>query len=282
MTGPEVVVTTTIWGDVVGQIATCARSGEVRTLMPVGVDPHDFAASSADVADLVRADLVVANGLGLEEGLAPALASAKEDGAKVFEVAPLLNPHPMGSASADAGHAGDDPHVWLDAERVSRGAQLIGSELGRLTGNDRFTECGGQVANEMAKLHREVVAELAAVPAKRRVLVTDHDALGYFARAYGFEVLGTVIPGGSTLAKPSSADLAQLTEAIKTSGVPAIFANTANPQALVEALAADAGQVEVVDLYVDSLGAPDSGAADYQGLMRTNAARIAKALGGDG
>lgn len=283
----QVVATTTIWGDIASQITDCAGTGTVTTLMPIAADPHDFSPSSQDITKIVSADLVVANGLGLEEGLAGALETAQVDGATVLEVAPQLDPMPFGAGHAQADdHAGDadnqdyDPHVWLDASRTAAGAQLIGRELASRTADQRFAECGDEVAEALTELHQQVKATLAGVPAGNRVLVTDHDSFGYFARAYDFDVVGTVVPGGSTLAKPSSADLAKLAKDVKAAGVPAIFSNTANPQALVEALAAEVGDVEVVELYEGSLGGPESSAATYQGLMTTNAERIAAALGG--
>ena len=94
------VATTTIWGDLTRQIVECAGAGEVTTLMPVGTDPHDYSPSSQDVASMVSADLVIANGLGLEEGLAQSIESAKSDGATVFEVAPQLDPLPFGETPA--------------------------------------------------------------------------------------------------------------------------------------------------------------------------------------
>jgi zinc/manganese transport system substrate-binding protein len=286
------VATTTVWGDIAGQVVACAGVGEVTTLMPVGVDPHDFTASSKDVATMAAADLVIANGLGLEEGLEDSLAAVAREGAAVLEIAPLLDPIPFGDGDDHAdeedehaegeedGHGGDDPHVWLDASRVATAATLIGAELAERTGDQAFATCGEQVSGELADLHDEVATALAAVPVDRRVLVTDHDAFGYFASAYDFEVAGVVIPGGSTLAKPSSAEMAALTEVVRDAGVPAIFANTANPQALVDALAAEVGNVEVVELYEGSLGEPGSGADTYQGMMRTNAQRISDALAG--
>ena len=126
----------------------------------------------------------------------------------------------------------------------------------------------------------EVAATLATVPEDQRILVTDHDALGYLAAAYGYTVAGTVIPGGSTLAEPSSAELAELTATVQQTGVPAVFANTTNPQALIDALASEAGAIEVVALYVDSLGEPGSGADTFQGMVRTNAQLISDALDG--
>jgi zinc/manganese transport system substrate-binding protein len=278
--GARVVVTTTIWGDLTHQVVDCAGAGEVTTLMPVGTDPHDYSPSSQDVAAMVSADLVVANGLGLEEGLAQSIASAKSDGATVFEVAPQVDPLPFGDATAGGAHPSLDPHVWHDVTRAAKAAGLIGAELTKATGNPDYAECGTLLQGDLMTVNDEVAATLAKVPQDRRILVTDHDALGYLAAAYGYTVAGTVIPGGSTLAEPSSAELAALATTVKEAGVPAIFANTANPKALVDALASEVGGIKVVSLYVDSLGEPGSGADTYQGMVRTNAQRISDALAG--
>ena len=277
------VGTTTMLGDVVGDIMGCAN-GTADTLMPVGADPHDFSASSEQVAALVDADLVVANGLGLEEGLADALEGAEADGATVMEVAPLVDPIEFAAGGrSDEEHADEhgsmDPHFWHDAARMAQAAQLIGAELAEVTDDDAYATCGTEVHDALMQTHEQVRDILAAVPAGTRVLVTDHDAFGYFAQAYDFEVAGVVIPGGSTLAEPSSAELAELVEVIEAEGVPAIFSNTAVSSALVDAVAAEAGnQVEVVELFVGSLGPQGSGADTYAGMVTTNAQRIADAL----
>ena len=295
--GARVVATTTIWGDLTGQIVECAGAGEVTTLMPVGADPHDFSPSSQDVAAMVGADLVIANGLGLEGGLQDSLESATADGSTVFEVAPLLDPLPFGEHSEEGeehseedpdhaeegeeqSHGSEDPHVWHDVTRAATAAGLIGAELTKATGASAYAECGTTLQGELMTVNDEVASTLATVAEERRTLVTDHDALGYLAAAYGYTVAGTVIPGGSTLAEPSSAELAELAGTIKEAGVPAIFANTTNPQALVDALASEVGNIEVVALYVDSVGEPGTGAQDFQGMVRTNAQLIADALRG--
>jgi zinc/manganese transport system substrate-binding protein len=289
--GARVVATTTIWGDLTRQIVECAGAGDVSTLMPVGADPHDYSPSSQDVAAMVSADLVIANGLGLEGGLEQSLESARADGATVFEVAPMVDPLPFGEHSQDEsgdeahaegdadGHGSEDPHVWHDVTRAAKAAGLIGAELTKATGNPDYAECGTLLQGELMTVNDEVAATLATVPEERRILVTDHDALGYLAEAYGYAVAGTVIPGGSTLAEPSSAELAALAAAVRQAGVPAIFTNTADSQSLSDALASEVGDIAVVDLYVDSVGEPGSGADTFQGMVRTNAQRISEALG---
>jgi len=163
--------------------------------------------------------------------------------------------------------------------RMAIAAQLIGAELTELTGNDAYTTCADTTATEIRSAEGEVRTLLESVPAEQRILVTDHDAFGYLAETYGYEVAGTVIPSGSTLAKPSSADLADLVEVINAEGVTAIFANTAEPAVLAEAVAAETGRdITVIPLYVGSLGAPDSNASTYIDMMRTDAQLISEGL----
>ena len=159
------MATTTIWGDLAHQIVECAGAGEVTTLMPIGTDPHDYSPSSQDVAAMVSADLVIANGLGLEEGLAQSIESAKSDGATVFEVAPQVDPLPFGAA---ADHGSQDPHVWHDVTRAAKASGLIGAELTKATGNPDYAECGTLLQGELMTVNDEVAATLAKVPEDRR------------------------------------------------------------------------------------------------------------------
>ena len=293
-----VVVTTSILGDVAGQIVQCA-GGTVTVLMPIGTDPHDFSASSDQVASMINADLVISNGLGLEPGLTDSMANAATDGAKIFEVGSLVDPIEFGAGGHgeeghsdeeahsdeegedDHGHGSFDPHFWFDMTRMAVAAQLIGAELTQITGNQEYTTCADTTAESIRGAEGEVRALLEAVPADQRILVTDHEALGYLADTYGYEIAGTVIPAGTTLAEPSSADLANLVKVINAEGVNVIFTNAAQPSALADAVAAETGRdIAVVPLYVESLGAPDSPAATYIDMMRTNAQLISEGLQG--
>ena len=283
------VVTTTPLGSVTEQIATCA-GGTSTTLMPVNADPHDFSASSAQVADMVKADLVIANGLGLEGGLDASLQQVEADGTEVLHVAEHIDPLPWGDhehehAHEEEGHEGHnhgdlDPHFWLDVARMAEAAQLIGDEVAERTGDDTWSECGAEVSGELTALDEEIREDLSVIPEERRTIVTDHEAFGYFNNAYDFHSAGVVIPGGSTEAQPSSADLASLAGVIREENVPVIFTNAAVNQTLVDALAAEVGEdVQVVSLYEGSVGPKDGPAADYQGMMRENARLIVEALG---
>ena len=304
---PSVVVTTTVLGSVVGEILTCAVGDEssMTVLMPLGADPHDFQASSAQVALMASADLVVANGLGLEEGVMDALDNVEADGVPVLEIAALVDPLPFGEeyeeehsgqeshddhghgeeeehsgqeSHDDHGHGEFDPHFWFDMERMAIAAELIGAEL-TVKGEESFASCGESVAEEIRAAEALVADTLSSVQEANRVLVTDHDALGYLAEGYDFDIVGVVIPGGSTLGDANSSDLADLVATIQNEGVRAIFGNTAGSPALLQTLAAEVGgDVRVVELFVGSLGGPGSGAESYQEMMTTNATRIASAL----
>jgi zinc/manganese transport system substrate-binding protein len=165
--------------------------------------------------------------------------------------------------------------------RMATAAELIGAELTTVTGNAAYTTCAATTATQIRAAESEVRATLESVPADKRILVTDHDALGYLADVYGYEIAGTVIPAGTTLAEPSSADLAELVATIKAEGVTAIFANTSAPTSLAEAVAAESGSnITVTPLYVESLGEPGSPAATYIDMMRANAQLIAEGLQG--
>lgn len=274
---PTVVATTPILGDITSQITTCAGGTSV-TLMPNGADPHDFAASSRQIAQLEDATLVVANGLGLEAGLTDALASAQADGATVLEVGARLDPMYFADSSGIP-----DPHVWFDMNRMATATELIGASLADATGDRRYLECAQEVATRIAAAEEQVRQALESVPADKRILITDHEALGYLAAKYGYRIAGEVVPSSSTLAEPSSADLAALAEQVRNLGVPAIFSNVNQPGALADAVAAEAGaRVTVVPLYVESLGVKGTPTGSYIGMMQYDAMAIVDALKSDG
>ena len=300
----SIVVSTTVLGGVVSDIARCAEGDDqaVTVVMPAGVDPHDFQPSSAHVASMVAADLVIVNGLGLEEGLLPALDSIGSDGARVLEMGALIDPLPFGAEAEehsedehhddhadedhsesgaeedDHAHGAYDPHFWMDMDRMAAAARLIGEEV-ETFGAEGYSACGEEVAASIEAAEQELLDTLAGVPDARRILVTDHDALSYFAESYGFRVIGVVIPGGSTLGEPNSQELAALVSVIQDQDVPAIFGDATLSSEILEILAAEAGRdVQVVSLFIGSLGGPDSGATSYEEMMMTNADRIAQAL----
>lgn len=304
----QIVATTSILGDIVRHITD--TEADVETLVPIGADPHDYTPSARQVAALETADLVVANGLGLEEGLEDILDSIERDGAMVLRIAPEVDPlpfaepggHDHGSdeehheedgeahdsdndaedheSNGEHGDHGDlDPHVWLDPVRMAAATELIGDTLAAIDPSIDWGVRARTHARRLMAVDTAVRETLSVISPNRRKLITNHEALGYWADRYEFEVVGVVIPGGSTLAEPSSAELARLVEVIEAEGVTAIFAETTEPSALAEAVAAEVDtDVAVVELYTGSLGPVGSGAATYVGMLLTNAERIADAL----
>ena len=175
-------------------------------------------------------------------------------------------------------HGSHDPHVWMDPLRVAEAAELIAEKLANLDSSVDWMANATAYADQLRALDAEVVSTLAAVSEDRRKLVTNHDAFGYFAERYDFEVVGTVIPGGSTLADPSSAELAELVEVLVDENINVIFTETTEPAALAEAVASEVDDVAVVELFTGSLSEPEAGAETYIDYVRTNASRIADAL----
>lgn len=179
------------------------------------------------------------------------------------------------------GHDGDDPHFFTDpvrmADAVDGIAAFLTAEVDGLDADAVETSATAYV-DELNALDAEIEELIAAIPNDRRVLITDHEVFGYFADQYGFEVVGTVIPGGSTVDSASAGELAELAEIIRDEGVPAIFANTSSSYRLVETLSAEVGGVEVVELFSESLGESGSGGETYLDMVRTNATRISAAL----
>ena len=266
----KIVATTTILGDVARNIV--GADATVEVLIPVGADPHAFQASSQQVAAIQEADLVIANGLLLEEGLIDVLEGAEADGANVLELAGQLDPILLGSGRKDS-------HVSLDPVRMADGARLIAVELAAIDPGVDWMSRAESYATELAAADKQIEEILAVIPRESRKLVTNHDVLGYFAERYGLEVVGVVIAGGSTLADPSSAGLAALVAKIEREEVRAIFVGMIETSVLAEAIAAEAGGgVEVVELYIASLGVPGSGADTLIGMLITDAERIAAAL----
>ena len=188
------------------------------------------------------------------------IESLEADGANILEVAPSLDPIAFGAqghshhdeddnegastpgeCDPDAGHeegdhddedghaheeGGCDPHVWMDPLRVATAVELIAEELSALDQSVDWMANTLPYADELRTLDEEVVALLEVVPEERRKMVTNHEAFGYFADRYGFEVVGVVIPGGSTLADPSSAELAELVEIMTEENIDVIFGET--------------------------------------------------------
>jgi zinc/manganese transport system substrate-binding protein len=264
---PTVVVTYSVLGAVVSDLL--GDVAEVEVLMPNGIDPHDYQPSAKDIEKLGNADLVVANGLDLEESLADAIESAEADGVPVFEATDHIEVREFGEgehADEEAGehageegeeheHEGDDPHFWVDPVSMKQVVAALGPEASAALGVD-LAEATADLEARLDDLDDQTVETLAVIPADRRLLVTGHESMGYFARQYDFELVGALIPSTTSQSAPSAAELAELREQIEALSVPVIFNELGTPPALSEAIASETG-VEVVELATHNL--PDDG-----------------------
>jgi len=272
---PHVVVTTNVLGDVVSELV--GDEADVEVIMPPGVAPHEFQASAEQVAAMRDADVLITNGAGFEEGLTETIEAAEQDGVPTFAAINAVDTLQL------EGDGGTDPHFFTDPARMAAAAQGIADFLvDEVPGLDTpaFAHQAGATVDELHALDAEVERTLSVVPGSRRTLVTNHEVFGYFADRYGFDVVGAVIPAGTTQAEPSAEQLDELAHTIEEQHVPAIFVETSSPTRLADALADEVGDVDVVELFSESLGDEGSGGETYAAMMRTNARRIADALTG--
>ncbi|MFD5177194.1 zinc ABC transporter substrate-binding protein AztC [Nocardia sp. NPDC058379] len=274
-----IVVTTNILGDLTK--AVVGDTVPVTVLMQAGADPHSFAISARQAAEIERSALVVHNGLGLEEGVARHVQAAAAAGVPTLAVAERVDPI---AYTSDESAGKPDPHFWTDPRRVRTAVEAISAEvLARVDGVDGAAVRANtaRYLAEIDQLDRWMTDRFAAIPADRRQLVTDHHVFGYLAQRFGFRVIGAVIPSGTTLASPSAADLDGLAAAIRAAGVSAIFADSAQPDRLSRVLAEHTGlTVRVIGLHTESLTAPGGGAATYLEMARANTEAIARGLAG--
>ncbi|MCC4250038.1 MULTISPECIES: zinc ABC transporter substrate-binding protein AztC [Microbacterium] len=273
---PLVVVSTNILGDVVSNLV--GDDIEVITLMRPGADPHSFEISASEAARLRAADLVVSNGLGLEEGLQQHLDAAADAGVATFVAGDAVDVLPY--TSTDAGGA-DDPHFWTDPAQTIAVVDALVPVLEGMAGVDAAAVAtrAADYREALEVLDADMTTAFAAIPEAQRALVTNHHVFGYLADRFGFRVVGAVIPGGTTLAAPSASDLADLVSAIDEAGVRTIFAESSQPDRLMKALAEEADvEVTVTELFTESLTDVAGGAPDYLTMMRVNTERIATGL----
>ncbi len=292
---PIQVVTTTNfvadWARVVG-----GDRVEVFSLLPVGGDPHHFQPGPRDVARVADADLVLSVGLYLEAAwLEELLHNASADESKIVALGESVDPieFAMGDMHDDHGdednsdhgdheghaHGTFDPHFWFDPIRVKIAVNEIAARLSGIEPQNAsvYFQNASEYGEKLDELHAWIQEQVSTVEPERRLLVTSHDSLSYFAEAYGFEVVGLVIPSLSTHVEPSAEHIAGLVEVIREHDVPAVFGETTVSDRLAQAVARETG-AELVQLYSGSLGPEGSGADTHLGMVRTNVERIVGAL----
>lgn len=281
------LATTSIWADIASHTLCGAP---VEPIIPLGSDPHSWEPSIRTRGDLERAAFVIANGLNLEEGLVDLLSTVESQGTQVTYIADYVevldaapdtaDGHDHDAADEDSHeHHDGDPHIWLDPIRVADALPAI-VKAAIAAGGDETTliDCADDYESELRSLDRDITTALADIAPRDRLLVTNHDALGYFADRYEFTIVGTVIPSTSTHAEANAADLAELAQTIDDLGIPAIFTDAQSSDVDATALAERLDDVEIVPLLTGTLTAGTDAGATYVALLRTNAELIAEAL----
>ena len=273
--GPTVVVTTNILGDITRNLV----GGEaVVVLMESDADPHSFGISAKQAAVIENADLVIHNGAGLEEGMLDHMEAAAAEGVPTLAAMEAVEPE-IEPCRRRRRHR----PAFLDRPLP---CGLAADAMQKAAWNTWTAWTARWCAPRRPATRRNWAISLppwrkvspTSTPARRKLL-TNHHVFGYLAHRFGFEVVGAVIPSGTTLASPSSADLNDLTGKIQAAGVVAIFADSSQPERLAQVLAAEAGQdIAVVPLFTESLGTEGSGAHTYLEMMRSNTERITHAL----
>ena len=274
-TGPSVVATSTILNDLAEQLG--GDEIELTGILEPGADPHIYEPVPQDSKALEKADLIFYNGYHLEPGLIK-MMNAVGGKARKIAVGEVVQPLQL----EQYGETVPDPHVWGNAKNVILMVKAMRDALIELSPSDReeFTQNAAQLTEELERLDAWIIQQIKTIPASRRKLITTHDAFQYYANAYGLEVSGTLI-GISTEEQPSAQTVGKLVQAVKNTGVPAIFAETTiNPQ-LIKTVAAEAGvKLAPQELFSDSIGAPGSEGDSYVNMMVANTRAIVEALGG--
>jgi ABC-type Zn uptake system ZnuABC Zn-binding protein ZnuA len=260
----------------------------VDSLLPIGSDPHAYQAAPSDVAKISESDLLILNGVEYEHFVKSLLENAGGERI-IIEATAGLEAHPAeehtdeaesGAGSEhEAGHPVGDPHMWLDPNLVITYVENIRDGLMQVDadGAEIYNANADAYITQLKDLDAWIVEQVNTIPAERRLLVTNHEAMGYFAERYGFEVVDTILPSFSSEAGASAQEIVAAVEAVRSSGAPAIFLGEVENADLANQIASETGVKVVSDLYLESLtdGVP---AATYIDMMKHNVTSIVSGL----
>ncbi|RMF64300.1 MAG: manganese transporter, partial [Bacteroidetes bacterium] len=279
----RVVATTSMIADLVRNVG--GDRVEVTGLMGPGVDPHLYKASEGDVMRMASADVIFYNGLHLEGKMSEIFEQMEQRGIPTFAITEGIDSTKYRPSAQFQGNY--DPHVWFDVSLWMEAAHYVAEALASLdpAHADVYRANAEAYIEQLKELDAYVRQRVAEVPESLRVLITSHDAFGYFGRAYGFEVRG--LQGISTATEAGTADVQALADFVASRRIPALFVESSvSPrgiEAVREAVRARGYEVKIGGtLYGDALGSPDSPAGTYIGMVRHNVDTITSALlGGD-
>ncbi len=270
---PRVLATETFLGDIAQNVA--GDRIKVETLLPATVDPHEFQPTPQDAVKIVESQMLIVNGLGYETWLAKTLENVS--GQRVVVVATKgLTPNPDPSGE----HPDGDPHMWMNPLNTIQYVENIRDGFIQVdpAGRDIYAANADAYISKLKDLDQWVKNQVAQIPPEKRLLVTNHDALGYFAQAYNFKVVGAVIPSVTTEASPSAQQMASLIDTIKSSGAPAIFLDIGENQNLANQIASESGAKVITDLYVESISVSDGPAPTYIDMIKHDVSIIVDGL----
>ncbi len=271
--GLRVLATETFLGDIAQNVA--GGRIKVETLLPVTVDPHEFQPTPQDAIKIAESQLLIVNGLGYEAWLTKTLQDT--GGQRIVVVATeglTPNPDPSGE------HPDGDPHMWMNPLNVVHYVENIRNGLSTAdpTGKDIYFANAAAYIAKLKDLDQWIKNEVVPLPVEKRQLVTNHDALGYFSEAYGFKLVGAVIPSVTNEASPSAQQMASLINTIKSTEAPAIFLDISENPKLAQQIASESGAQVVTDLYVETLSPPNGPASTYLDMIKHDVSDIVNAL----
>jgi ABC-type Zn uptake system ZnuABC Zn-binding protein ZnuA len=270
---PDLVVlaSTTFLADIARNVAGSRLN--IESILPVGADPHNYQPVPADLAKISMSSVLILNGAEYEKFLEPLLESA---GGKRTVIEASAGVRLRKDAQMEYGL---DPHMWLDPNNVIIYVQNIRDGLIQADpqGEEMYRSNAQAYIARLIELDAWIAGQVALIPPERRMLVTNHETLGYFADRYGFKIAGTVLRSASSEASVSARDLSDLINEIKAAGVPVIFLDKVENPIFAQQIAAETGVQVVDDLHLESLtnGPP---APTYIEMMRYNVTRIVQAL----
>jgi ABC-type Zn uptake system ZnuABC Zn-binding protein ZnuA len=268
----DVVATTTVFADLVAQVGGDRVS--VSSLVPRGAEVHTFDPTPSMARQAAGADLLVMNGLGLDDWLRRLAADAGSD-ARVLVLGEDL---PGASYVASGDAAAPNPHLWLDVTYAEGYVVRIRDALKAAdpAGDTTYDAHAEAYVARLRELDTWARSTMAAIPADARRVIAFHDALPYFARAYGLEIVGVVLPAPGQ--DPSAGYVAQLVDEIRRLKVRAILSEVQFSPALAQTIADETGARLISDIYDDTLGDPP--VDTYEGLIRWDVERIVAAMRG--
>ena len=270
---PGVLATTTYLADIVRNVA--GDRVLVVSLLPMGSDPHAFEPRPRDARTIANSRLVVSDTVGLSPVVDALVKATVQPGTRVLEAAAGL----VGRRTLQGDEQGGevDPHFWLDPVNVITYVANIRDALIALDPRDAatFRSNADVYSGRLRDLDAWIRTQVSTIPTGRRLLVTNHEAFGYFAERYGFTIVGTVFRTLGAEGTPSARQLAQLVAAVREAKAPAIFLETGSNADLADEVARETGAKVVTDLYTHSLG---KNASDYIEMMRWDVRLIVEAL----